>query len=401
MDWLEKLSKLMKGELEKKEVKPKSKAVWRKTIRPIKILDSYLLGKFIKAVILSLIIFIIIMHLVHLIEHLDTYIDKHAKLTDILKFYMYTTPFIVVLTIPIATLLGAIFTVGLMARKNELLAIKASGVSLWRIAMPLLIAGLILSVCVFIASEKILPYTNQKKQEIRYGKIEKQPQYREEYYTNFHRRGDYGRIFNFKLYNPKQILGKDVQIHTYSDNRLMRLIEAKEFSWQDSVWIAVNGTQTVFSAADLPEKRDSIIEFDTLYLSHFTEMPERFTRRHIDPRDFGYDQTISDLKEEIEIREKNGISATPEKVYLRFKYSIPLTSFIIILIAVPLAADPKRGSPAIGFAFAIGISFTYMILFEVFRTLGTSGKLSPQLSAWSVNALFFLVGIIMMFKARK
>nr|NIQ08201.1 LptF/LptG family permease [Gammaproteobacteria bacterium]NIQ74044.1 LptF/LptG family permease [Gammaproteobacteria bacterium]NIS49609.1 LptF/LptG family permease [Phycisphaerae bacterium]NIU55254.1 LptF/LptG family permease [Phycisphaerae bacterium]NIW91722.1 LptF/LptG family permease [Phycisphaerae bacterium] len=49
----------------------------------------------------------------------------------------------------------------------------------------------------------------------------------------------------------------------------------------------------------------------------------------------------------------------------------------------------------------IGISFTYMILFEVFRTLGTSGKLSPPLSAWSVNAIFFLVGLIMMFKARK
>ena len=73
----------------------------------------------------------------------------------------------------------------------------------------------------------------------------------------------------------------------------------------------------------------------------------------------------------------------------------------MILIAVPLAADPKRGSPAIGFAFAIGISFTYMILFEVFRTLGTSGRLSPALSAWSVNAIFFLGGLVMMFKARK
>ncbi|NIW40244.1 MAG: LptF/LptG family permease, partial [candidate division Zixibacteria bacterium] len=399
-DWMERISKLLKGELEKKGDEPKSKAIWRKHIRPIKILDSYLLGKFMKAVILSLFVFVIIMHLVHLIEHLDTYIDKHASITDVLKYYLYTTPFIIVLTIPIATLLGAIFTIGLMARRNELLAIKASGVSLWRIALPLLIAGFIISVCVFIASEEILPYTNQQKQEIRYAKIEKQPQYKEEYYTNFHRRGDFGRIFNFRLYNPRQNLGKDVQIHTFDENRLLRLIKAKEFVWLDTVWVAVDGTQTIFSAAELPEKRDSIIEFDSLYLSSLTEKPERFTRRNIDPRDFGYDQTIADLKEEIEIREKNGISATPEKVYLRFKYSIPLTSFIIILIAVPLAADPKRGSPAIGFAFAIGISFTYMILFEVFRTLGTSGKLSPPLSAWSVNAIFFLVGLVMMFKAR-
>ena len=84
-----------------------------------------------------------------------------------------------------------------------------------------------------------------------------------------------------------------------------------------------------------------------------------------------------------------------------FKYSIPLTSFIIILIAVPLAADPRRGSPAIGFAFAIGISFAYMTLFEIFRTLGTSGKIPPHFAAWSINAIFVLIGIVMMIKARK
>jgi lipopolysaccharide export system permease protein len=400
-DWWERASQFSSGDLEKKKSAPRSKAVWRKHFRICKILDNYLLGKFIRALVLSLFVFIIIMHLVYLIEHLDTYIDRRAGMFDIASFHLYYTPFLLVLTVPIATLLGAIFAVGLMARKNEILAIKASGVSLWRIALPLLFAGLVISACVFIASEKLLPYTNQKKSDILYSKIEKNPTYREEYFTNFHRRGDYGRIFNFQLYSPKQLLGKDVQIHTYDGNSLREIIEARQMIWQDSVWVATNGEKTVFSDINRPSQIDSIIKFDTLYLNYLTETPARFTKRKIDPRDFGYDQTITDLKDEIANKELNGIDANSEKVFLMFKYSIPLTSFIIILIAVPLAADPRRGSPAIGFAFAIGISFAYITLFEVFRTLGTSGKIPAPFAAWSINVIFVLIGIVMMIKARK
>lgn len=399
--WLSKFGKMMSGELEKKSTEHRQKSAWYKKIRFTKILDGYLLANFIKSVLLTLIIFVIVMHLVHLIGALGTYIDKQASFVDVLAYYVYVTPFIIVLTIPIATLLGAIFTVGMMARRNELLAIKASGVSLWRIALPLMIAGLFISSAVFFSAEKLLPYTNQKKSDIRYGKIEKNPNYKEEYYTNFHRRGDNGRIFNFRLYSPKQFTGKDIQIHTYNGNRLLEIIEAKDLNWVDTVWIATRGERTIFSESSQVSRQDSLIRFDTLYLTQLTERPERFTKRKIDPRDFGYDQTICDLKAEIENKQNNGIDATPEKVYVMFKYSLPLTSFIIILMAVPLASDPKRGSPAIGFAIAIGISFTYMVLFEVFRTLGTSGKIPALYAAWSVNVIFFAVGLVMMFKAHK
>jgi len=400
-DWFDKLGRLARGKMTKDTKGYRSQAKWKKQIRFIKILDGYILGKFVKGFILSLFIFVIVSHIVHLVGEIDTYIDKNASVFDIGLFYLYYTPFVIVLTTPVATLLSAIFTVGLMARRNELLAIKASGVSLWRIALPLLAIGLVISVTVFISADKLLPYTNQKKSDIRYGKIEKNPDYKEEYYTNFHRRGDQGRIFNFRMYDPKAFVGKQIEIQTYSDNRLKEMINAKELKWKDTVWVALDGEKKIFSAIDQPEIADSFVQFDTLYLTELTETPGRFTRRNIDPRDFGYDQTISDLKEEIKIKEKNGIDATPEKVYLRFKYSLPVTSFIIILIAVPLAADPRRGSPAIGFAFAIGISFTYMVIFEVFRTLGTSGKLPPVYAAWSVNVIFILIGLIMMIKARK
>ena len=400
-NWLERTGKLFMGELEKKKAVPRSKALPKRRLGLLKVLDGYLLGKFVRAVILSLIIFVIVTHLVSLIEHLDTYIDRKAGIVDIISFYIYYTPFIIVLTIPIATLLGAIFTIGLMARKNELLAIKASGVSLWRIAFPLMMVGLFISIAVFAASEKVLPYTNQKKSEIRYSKIEKNPTFREEYHTDFHVRGDYGRIFNFQLYSPKQLIGKEVQIDTYSGIRRKEILEARQMIWKDTVWLATDVKKTIFSDPNQPAEKDSIVTYDSLYLNYLTETPDRFARRKIDPRDFGYDQPIKDLKDEIANKERNSIDATTEKVFLMFKYSLPLTSFIIILIAVPLAADPRRGSPAVGFAFAIAISFTYMILFEVFRTLGTSGKIPPPFAAWSINAIFFLVGLIMMIKARK
>ncbi|MBD3382782.1 MAG: LptF/LptG family permease [candidate division Zixibacteria bacterium] len=401
MNTVEKALHFFKGEMIDKKHKPRTRSDWIKKIRLIRILDNYLLMKFVRAFVLSLVVFILIMHLVHLIEHLDTYIDRKAGFKSIVMFYVYFTPFIVILTTPVATLLGAIFTVGLMARGNEILAIKASGVSLWRVALPLLIAGMVISILSFVASDKLLPYTNQRKSEIRYGDIENLPDFRSEYYSNFHRRGEQGRIFNFRLYSPQQKMGKDAEIHTYQENRLVELIEAKELSWKDSIWVAYDGTKTIFSDIDKPQTQDSLVSFDTLFLPALTEHPTRFARRQIDPRDFGYDQSISDLKQEIENKRKNGIDPTPERVYLMFKYSLPLTSFIIILIAVPLASDPRRGSPAIGFAFAIGISFAYMVIFEVFRTLGTSGKIPPAFAAWSINVIFFLIGLYMMFRARK
>jgi lipopolysaccharide export system permease protein len=397
----EKLGKLFKSKLDKEHFSPRIKAAWRNQIRLIKILDGYLLGKFLRALILALLVFVLVLHLVHLIEHLDTYIDKKANIVDIISYYVYLTPFLIILTLPVGTLLGAIFTIGMMTRRNEILAIKASGVSLWRISLPLLFVGLIISMGVFMASEKLLPYTNQKKSEILYEKIEKVPDYNEEYYSNFHRRGDEGRIYNFRLYSPKQFLGKDLQIHTYQENRLIEKIEAKQLKWEDTIWLATDGEKAVFSQLNSPSGKDQITRFDSIYLGDLTENPSRFQRRKIDQKDFGYDQTISDLKNEIANKERNGIAATHEKVYLMFKYSIPLSSFIIMLIAVPLAADPRRSSPALGFAFAIGISFGYMVLFEVFRTLGTTGKIPPIFAAWSVNIIFFLIGIVMMLKVRK
>ena len=371
----------------------------------IKILDWYMLRSFFKAAFLSLFVFLLIYLIVDVIEHLDDYIDHQASVSAVLRYYLYYFPFIIVQVTPVAVLLGAMFSVGLMARGNEILALNSSGISLYRIAQPLLLGGLLISVGMFFFSDRIVPEANRRKTAIRYGEIESNPNFGKEQISDLIYLGRGGRVFRFANYNPLTKTAQRVQIQTIIGSRLRNQLNCRVMRWEDSVWVAMNGQRRDFSIDSTETGSEVLTVFDTLYLYGIPEEPGRFEKSEMISRatdkDFGFNMSLEDLSRVIEYHRLAARRTTREEVYYQIKFSLPIASFIIILLAVPLASDPRRGSLAIGFAFSAGLAFFYILLFEVGQKLGTEGTVPPVIAAWGVNAIFLTVGLILIVKVRK
>ncbi len=370
-----------------------------------KVLDRYMLKSFLKAALISIFVFLLIYLIVDVVEHLDDYIDNEAPFGTVIRYYVYYFPFIIVQVTPVAVLLGSMFTVGLMARRNELLATSSSGVSLYRVARPLLLGGLLISVAMFFFSDRIVPEANRRKMQIRYGEIEKNPNYGKENVHGLLYLGEQGRIFKLGNYHPPTNTAKRVEIFTVSENRLSSKLDCEIMRWEDTIWVAMDGVLRQFSSDGEGAGAEVVTEFDTLYLTDISEPPERFEHSEViskaSGRNLGFDMSVAELARTIDYRRKAAVETTREEVFYHIKFSLPLASFIIVLLAVPLASDKRRGSVAIGFSFSAGIAFCYILLFEVGQRLGAEGTIPPIIAAWGVNTVFFVVGLLLMWKARK
>src|SRR4030042_3425788 len=145
----------------------------------MQILDKYLLKQFLYVLFFALLSFWIIFLIVDAVEHIDTFIDRHASLSAVIKYYIFYSPYILVLVLPIAMLLSSLFSLGLLSRQNELLALKSSGISLYRILFPLLGLALVISFLVMLAGNLLIPHTNQLSLKVRQQEIQKNTKVRE------------------------------------------------------------------------------------------------------------------------------------------------------------------------------------------------------------------------------
>ena len=139
----------------------------------MKLTDKYILGRFLKILGTSLAAFILVVIVVDVIENIDKFIDHDAPFKVIVLYYIYYIPFIIILALPVATLLSTMFSIGSLARYHELEVMKATGISLYRLALPILTAGFIISITAIIFSDFVMVPANYKKNVLKKEQIEK------------------------------------------------------------------------------------------------------------------------------------------------------------------------------------------------------------------------------------
>jgi len=387
----------------------------------MRILDRYLIRQFFLVLLFSLIAFWVIFLIVDLVEHLDDYIDKHASIFLVIKYYLYFTPYIVVLALPVAMLLSCLFALGQLARHNELTAMKSAGISLHRILLPLFIFSFLISLFTIVFGGVIVPITNQKMMEVKTVEIEKGKGETSLILQNVFVQGEDGRIFYLATYDTKAKMGTDVLVQKFEENRLKEQIEAKKVRWKDNGWLFQEGVEMVFSdsaeglkpssglvkpdtsssPAQLEEKASAGIEkyqtFDKLFRLDLKIKPEALIRRQKKPEEMGY----FELANYVKIKKRSGQLVAKEETDLNLKISFPLVNFIIVLFGAPIAANPKRSGLAIGFAISLFIAFVYYTLIRMAQSFGYSERLPPLLAAWITNILFTILGVILLAKAKK
>jgi lipopolysaccharide export system permease protein len=381
----------------------------------MRILDRYLIRQFLFALLFSLIAFWVIFLVVDLVEHLDTFIDRHATFFTVVKYYFYYTPYIIVLSLPVAMLLSSLFSLGQLAKHNELLAMKSNGISLYRMLLPLFVLAFLISFITIVFGGSIVPFTYQKMMEVKTVEIGKETKEKSFLHQNIFVQGDDGRIFHLDVYNSKEKTGSGVLVQQFKNNRLKEEIQAKKMSWVGGGWLFEDGRERIFTnppSEPVVSEESALTEstvlagqtevekyetFDKLLRLDLKIKPEALAQRQKKPDEMGY----FELSDYVKIKKRSGQVATKEITDLYLKISFPFVNFIIVLFGAPLAANPKRSGVAIGFAISLFISFVYYTLIRMGQSFGYSEKLPPLFAAWSANIIFAILGTILLVKAKK
>jgi len=361
----------------------------------MQILDRYLLKQFLSVLLFALLSFWIIFLIVDLVEHLDTFVDRKATLSSVIRYYLFYSPYILVLISPVAMLLSSLFSLGLLARQNELLAMKSSGISLYRILFPLLGLALGVSFLVMLAGNLLIPYTNQLRLKVRYQEIEKKIKPKDISFNNIYLQTENEQILYLNHYNSQEKEGSGVLFQTFKHNRIKEEIRAEKIQWAGNGWLFFKGSRRIFSDSSFSTERYE--PFERILRLDLKLKPEALTKEQKIPEEMSYQE----LKNYVDLKQKTGQDTAMEKTDLYMKISFPLANLIIVLFGCTLATSPRRSGLALSFAISLGISFVYYTFLRLGQSFGYSHKLSPLLAAWIANLIFAIIGIVLLIKAKK
>ena len=359
----------------------------------MKTIDKYILGRFLQILGFALVAFILVVLIVDIVENVDKFIDYKAPLGLVVYYYILYTPFIIILVLPVAVLLATMFTIGALARFQELTVMKASGLSLYRLAIPLLLAGFVISIAAIFFADIIMVPAEAKRDWLKRSQIEHRTDSDGIMLANVIKPGRDGWVVFARTYNENSRTAQDVLIQKIQNNQIAIAVTARQMAWSDSGWILDRATRRVFEG----EKEIQFSRRDTLWAEFLSQTPETMSHKLKKPRDTRFFELL-DL---INLKRLMGQDTARDRVELYLKISHPFINFILIIIGIPLAANPKRSGGSIGLGLSVIISFIYFVILRAGQSFGYTHELPPVLAATIGNIIFMLIGLVMFFKARK
>lgn len=360
----------------------------------MRLISRYVLRQFLAAMGFSLLAFVVIFIVVDLIQRLDKFLDHAVAPSLIVLYYLNFLPYIIVLTVPISLLLGSLFTIGQLTKYGELTAMKASGLSLYRVFAPTLMLSVLVSALVFAAGEWVVPASNQRKEEINEVYVERQGLEGRIQRDNVYFRGEGGRQYALRLYDGLQHRASGVLVVEFQHGAIVGVIQAEGMNWDGARWSLRRGTLRRFQPGG---SLAAFQEFEELPCPDWKEQPEDFMKGQKGPQEMNY----RELKRYIQIVQRGGGDVQGYLVDLYLKLSFPCANIIIVLFGVGIAAHIRKSGAAVGFAMSIGICFLYWGLLRIAQALGHAGTFSPVVGAWGPNVIFGLLGVLLLIRAPK
>jgi lipopolysaccharide export system permease protein len=358
----------------------------------LRIHDRYLLKQYLRIFFFSVLAFVVIYITVDVFEEIDNFIDHEAHIRDIIAYYFYSVPYILTYIIPVSLLLGTVFAMGVMSRRNETTALVASGVSLVRIAWPVLATALLVSAGSAYFNDVLVSKANRRNKDIMHYRIEKQTPPSPILKENIYYLGANGFVYHARLYNHAVKTFYDVVIQQFDAQTLKRRIDARRADWKDGRWVLEDGMERTFGKGG-----ESVRAFDQMELPEIDETPEDFGKREIDWENM----TSAELRDYIEKVRRSGGDVTRYLVDLYFKFSFPLAGAIFVLIGVAFASGKRKPSIATGFGVTLLVAFMYYAVLRVGQTLGHNGVIPPLLAAQFGNIIFLGVGLVSLVRANQ
>jgi LPS export ABC transporter permease LptG/LPS export ABC transporter permease LptF len=358
------------------------------------ILDEYILRGFFAYLLLSLGAFVMIFVIFTLFELISDIVRNNISPLTTIYYFVFLTPQIVYWVTPIAVLVATLVNFGLLTKTNQITAMKASGLSLYRLSLSLLFSAAAISVGMFILQDFVLPGSNQRQDMYRNIIKGRPPQtfLRPNQNWIVGAGNAHLQIYNYNYYDPdKQVFAGlsvfEIDQHTFE---MTRRSFAKRAYWDaySNRWIYDDGWVREFGE----NVSDPYRTFNVTTIAEMSEKPEYFVK-------------VVKLSEQMNARElwryigslqQSGFDVVRLMVQYYRKFSYPAVAFIMVLIAIPFSFSTGRRGALYGIGLSIVIGIVYWAVAGLFEAMGAFNKLNPMIAVWSPNLLFGLGGLYLL-----
>jgi LPS export ABC transporter permease LptG/LPS export ABC transporter permease LptF len=360
----------------------------------LRILDAYVVREFLKIFFLVLIGFVLLMLVFTAFDLLSDILRNHIPLTTVGAYLLNLTPDMLYQIAPLAVLIAVLVTFGALNRNSEIIAMKATGISLYRLVVPIISIAAILSVSLFLFDDFYLPQANRRQEALRNTIKGRPPQTvlhpEQNWIFGEPRAGEPGRIFYYKFFDHERNEFANLSIFEFDPSTftLSRRIFASRAVWDDGagVWRFQNGWQRDFVGANVIP--DGYREFQQTSFAEIHEDPGYFNKEKLQSQEMNFDQ----LDRYIADMSQSGFDTKKLRVALWHKLAYPLITIVMAGLAIPFALSMGRRGSLTGIAVAIGVALTYFVVNSLFEAMGNVNFLPAALAAWSSDILFGLVG---------
>lgn len=358
-----------------------------------RLLDYYLLRRFFVFFFGAMLVFLSVFFIVDLVENIDSFLDHNMRFNEVLLYYKNSFPFFIHLAIPMSSLLAIVFNIGNLNKLNELAALKASGISLYRMAAPFLILGLFLSYGSFKFEDAVVVPSNQRLNEIKRDYMSKRRPTDKRLRNDIYLLLDNDDVLIIRAFDTSTDIGQFVNLQTFQNGELKQRLDANKIIWKDGIWVLTNVEKRTFEKGCIRE-----YEYIDTLIANIYLTPVEVSQKNLDPENMTWDQ----LRQFIDKIRVMGLNDTQWVVNLYFKTAMNFTPFILILFGIPLVSYPSRNR---GLGTSIGISlmvlFVYSTALIFGQIIGYSGAISPFWSVWLPNVVFMILGVILLLKVQK
>lgn len=366
----------------------------------MRLLDRYLLRELMIPLAYCLGGFLAFWITFDLFTTLDTFQSRQLGMSDIAEYYSYRLPELLVTVLPVALLLGLLYALSNHARHHELVAIRAAGVSLWRLSAPYLGVGILASLGLFALNEFWAPDSSEAASRIlnRHARAESAAE--QEWRRNVNIRNErddrFWTIAAFHL--PTHTMHRP-SVEWRSPDGTRRQLFADNGRRLNGVWTFQNVLLFVYHPAqpNVPERSQT----NEIAFAEFTETPAQILS---EIKVAGMSSVLATKKLHFSLEEIASYrrlhpsfkSATHSLIHTQFhgRIATPWTCLVVVLIALPFGMLPGRRNVFVGVAASIFICFAFFILSKYTLALGTNGSLPPWLAAWLPNLLFGTTGVV-------
>jgi LPS export ABC transporter permease LptF/LPS export ABC transporter permease LptG len=357
------------------------------------ILDDFVLRDFFTYLGMIMATFLTLMLVFTLFELLTDIMRNHISAWVVGDYLLNVCPYFIYNLAQYGVLLAVLITFGLMERSNEVTAIKATGISIYRVIVPVLVICSVLAGSLFFFDQFYLPHANKRQDALR-NQIKGKPA---QTYLRPDRKwifGQHSDIYYYQFFDADHDQFADISVfqfdpHTFA---ITQRLYAERAHWSDVTqrWIYEQGWVRKLNGDSI----ESYHQFDVTAFSQFSEPPTYFKKEVKQSSEMSFEE----LRRYIHDLQQSGFDVVRLRVQLQRKLAVPVVTLVMAVLAIPFSLTAGKRGAVTGIAVAVGIAGVYEVVSRLFESMGNLSQLPPALAAWSPDLIFAMLGAYLILK---